>query len=140
MVVHFYSAKFRKNELNKSLGTAITKNLSVKDGISLEDPVLYLDNSAVINANYCYIPDFNRYYFITGQELDGKTLYLTCHVDVLMTYKNDIRTSNGTATRSNFYNKNIPDSMAIEIPQQKITYRKLSATLTGETYVCIIGG
>ena len=141
MVVNFYNAKIRKNELNKNLGTAIVKTCSLKDGTSVEDPVLYMKHEANLFAcNYVYIADFGRYYFITGKEIDGKTLYITCHVDVLKTYAADIKASKGTASRSNIYNKNIPDTMALEIPQEKIQYRKLSNALTGGTYIAVIGG
>ena len=141
MIINFYNSKIRKNEVNKSLGVAIVKTCSLKEGFSIEDPVLYMTyDVSLMSCNYVYIPDFSRYYFITGKEIDGKTLYITCHVDVLKTYAADIKASKGTATRSNIYNKNIPDSLAMEIPQNKIQYRKLSEALTGGTYICIIGG
>lgn len=141
MIVNFYNTKIIKNELNKSLGTPIVKSCSLKDGVSVEDPVIYLGHDATIFVcNYAYIPDFGRYYFVTGKEVDGKTDYITLHVDVLMSFKNDIKASKGTATRSNFYNKNIPDTLALELPEDRVQYRKLSNALTGETYIAIIGG
>lgn len=141
MNVNFYNMKLKKNELNKVLNTPIVKACSVKDGITLEDPVLYLGYDATILAyNYVYIPDFQRYYFVTGREIDGKTIYISLHVDVLASFKNDILASTGTATRSNFYNKNIPDKMVASLPGENIQYRTLSSAFTGETYVLILGG
>lgn len=141
MQVNFYNAKIKKNELNKTLGTPIVKTCAVKDGITLEDPVIYMAyDTSLLGLNYAYIPDFGRYYFVTGRDIDGKTIYITLHVDVLMSFKNDILTSTGTATRSNFYNRNIPDTMALNVPQDRIQYRKLSEALTGQTYIVIIGG
>lgn len=141
MTVNFYNAKIKKNEINKNLGTAIVKTCELKNGSSIEDPVLYMQHDALLFAcNYVYIPDFGRYYFISGREIAEHTEYITCHVDVLKTYGNDIKSCKGTATRSNIYNKNIPESLALEIPQNKIQYRKLSNALTGGTYICIIGG
>lgn len=141
MIVNFYNAKIKKNEINKSLGTAIVKTCELKNGSSIEDPVLYMQHDVSLFAcNYVYIPDFGRYYFISGREIAEHTEYITCHVDVLKTYANDIKASTGTATRSNYYNKDIPDNMVVEIPTDKIQYRKLSQPITGETYICIIGG
>lgn len=141
MTVNFYNAKIKKNEINKTLGTAIVKTCALKNGSSIEDPVLYMEHDATLfNTNYVYIPDFGRYYFISGRELVEHTEYITCHVDVIKSFADDIKSSKGTATRSNFYNRNIPDSMALELPQDRIQYRKLSDALTGETYICIIGG
>ena len=141
MNVNFYNMKLKKNELNKVLNTPIVKACSVKDGITLEDPVLYLGYDAtLLTYNYVYIPDFQRYYFVTGREIDGKTIYISLHVDVLASFKNDILASTGTATRSNFYNKNIPDKMVASLPGENIQYRTLSSAFTGETYVLILGG
>lgn len=141
MTVNFYNAKIKKNEINKNLGTAIVKTCALKNGSSIEEPVLYMEHDATLfNTNYVYIPDFGRYYFISGRELVEHTEYITCHVDVIKSFADDIKASKGTATRSNFYNRNIPDSMALELPQDRIQYRKLSDALTGETYICIIGG
>lgn len=141
MTVNFYNMKLKKNELNKVLNTPIVKACSVKDGITLEDPVLYLGyDSTLLTYNYVYIPEFNRYYFVTGREIDGQTMYISLHVDVLASFKNDILASTGTATRSNFYNKNIPDKMVASLPGENIQYRTLSSAFTGETYVLILGG
>lgn len=141
MTVNFYNFKIRKNELNKVLPSPVVKNCAVKDGITLEDPVIYMTyDSSLLGMNYAYIPDFGRYYFVTGREVDGKTLYISLHVDVLMSFKNDILASVGTATRSNFYNKNIPDKMVASLPGENVQYRTLSSAFTGETYVLILGG
>lgn len=141
MIINFYNSKIKKNELNKTLGNPIVKNCALKNGSSIEDPVLYMEHDAsLFNCNYVYIPDFGRYYFISGRELVEHTEYITCHVDVIKSFADDIKASKGTATRSNFYNKNIPDSMALDIPQDRVQYRKLSEALTGQTYIVIIGG
>lgn len=141
MIINFYNAKIKKNEINKTLGTPIVKTCALKNGSSIEDPVLYMEHDASLFAcNYVYIADFGRYYFVTGRELVEHTEYITCHVDVLKSFADDIKASKGTATRSNFYNRNIPDTMALELPQDRVQYRKLSEALTGETYIAIIGG
>lgn len=141
MNINFYNAKIKKNEVNKTLGTAIVKTCSLKDGSSIEDPVLYMEHDAtLLNCNYVYIPDFNRYYFVMGREIVEHTDFITLHVDVLMSFKTDILASVGTATRSNFYNKNIPDKMVASLPGENIQYRVLSSPISGENYVLILGG
>lgn len=141
MLINFYNAKIKKNELNKTLGTAIVKTCSLKNGSSVEDPVLYLEyDASLLNYNYVYIPDFGRYYFVVDKEVVEHTIYITLHVDVLVSFKSDILSSIGTATRSNFYNKNIPDKMVASLPGENIQYRTLSSAFTGETYVLILGG
>ncbi len=141
MIINFYNAKIKKNEVNKTLGTPIVKTCSLKNGSSIEDPVLYMEHDATLfNCNYVYIPDFGRYYFVMGREIVEHTDYITLHVDVLMSFKNDILASVGTATRSNFYNKNIPDKMVASLPGENIQYRVLSSPISGENYVLILGG
>ena len=141
MNVTFYSATFNRKRVVKTLSSGTTIFASVKDICDLHDPVLRLVHDAShMSFNYAYIPDFGRYYFVDPPEIDGKEDIFYLHVDVLMSFANDIKASKGTATRSNFYNRNIPDSMALELPQDHVQYRKLSEALTGETYIAIIGG
>lgn len=141
MNVVFYNTKIKKNEVNKTLGTGTTISCELKNGSSIEDPVLLMTHDATMfNYNYAYIADFGRYYFIAGREIAEHTEYLTLHVDVLKSFANDIKASNGIATRSQFYNKNIADNLIVPLESERVTYRKLSSPITGGTYVAIIGG
>ena len=141
MNVTFYNAIFNRKRVVKTLPSGTNMTASVKDICDLHDPVLRLVHDAShMSFNYAYIPDFGRYYYVDPPEIDGKEDIFYLHVDVLMTFADDIKASKGTATRSNFYNRNIPDTMALELPQDRVQYRKLSEALTGETYIVIIGG
>lgn len=141
MTVNFYNSKIKKNEINKTLGTPIVKTCALKNGSSIEDPVLYMEHDATLfNCNYVYIPDFGRYYFISGRELVEHTEYITCHVDVLKSFETDIKNSSVIATRSNFGNKQLNDNMVIPQSDEFVEYRKLGNKFTGETYVLILGG
>lgn len=92
-------------------------------------------------ANYCYISDFDRYYFVKDKVgLSGTHLELLLENDLRYNFLSVIQNSDVTANRSNMYSKNIPDPMVLTVPQEKITYRKLSEALTGESYIAIIGG
>lgn len=51
-------------------------------------------------ANYMYIPELGRYYYIQSKSLlTGNRISLTGSIDVLMTYAAGIRNLNGTITR-----------------------------------------
>mgnify|MGYP007092152702 CR=1 FL=1 len=92
-------------------------------------------------ANYCYISDFDRYYFVKDKVgLSGTHIELLLENDLRYNFLSVIQNSDVTASRSNMYNKNIPDPMVLTVPQENITYRKLSEALTGESYIAIIGG
>lgn len=141
MVVKLYQVSINPIVLNKTLGTATDKTCTIKDNLNVTDPVIELDfDSSILSKNYMYISDLGRYYFIRNIEIINHVIVITGHVDVLKTYGSQIRSGNCTATRSNFYNKNIPESLALSLPNDKISYRKLSPALTGDTYICIIGG
>ena len=55
------------------------------------DAVTFSYVTKVLTANYAYIPDFNRYYFITDIVSAGRNLWqVTMSVDVLMSYYGEI--------------------------------------------------
>lgn len=75
-------------------------------------PVIYLDYAdSYLNANYAYIPDLHRYYFVNNLDLElGKRIIFSLSVDVLMTYANQIRACNATVVRSEMFPPNqVPD-------------------------------
>jgi hypothetical protein len=74
-----------------------------------------MTNVDLVDTNYCYITEFGRYYYITKIEPQSAGMcYIYCHVDVLMTYKNEIRNCPIIAARStNNYNLHLQDDMRI---------------------------
>lgn len=84
---------------NKSDERQIFKNLLDKEKLigtlreesSLINPVIMVESNKIIRFNFCYIPRFQRYYFIRNIESYRKNLWvLTLECDVLMSFKNDI--------------------------------------------------
>lgn len=67
----------------------------------------------VLTANYAYIPDFNRYYFITDITAVGRNLWMiSMSVDVLMSYYGSIiNLSAFIARNENDYNPFIVDDL-----------------------------
>lgn len=141
MNVKLYNLSINPIIVDKTLGTPVSKTAVIKDILDVLNPVFELDyDSSILSCNYMYVQDLGRYYFINNIEIINHVITITGHVDVLKTYSAQIKAGKCTATRSNYKNKNIPESLALNIPQQKIQYRKLSQALSGETYICIIGG
>lgn len=63
-------------------------------------------SSSAPNFNYVYIPELNRYYFVTNVEYIVTNLWeISLSVDVLMTYKNGITNLVAFVDRNEF-NKN----------------------------------
>lgn len=105
MTITFYNYANASNKLDKSAslsgGTPITGEQidSIQD---LENPVIVIQSASTPTYNYCYIPAYNRYYFIQRVTwLGGQAFELQLHVDVLYTYKTPILGLYGTARYSN---------------------------------------
>lgn len=77
--------------LNKTFsGTEIT--VAIMRPCDILNPIFILDyNVNWLTCNYLYCPDFNRYYFINNLTVNtAQRIELSCSVDVLMTYRNQI--------------------------------------------------
>lgn len=118
MNVQLFSTGDDIRKINKTL-TAITEAVpcNVKDDdFSIITPKVILKYAvAYLTANYCYIPDFSRYYFITDiSMLTGGMCELTLTLDVLYTYKEQITGLQVTAARSsNKFNRYLNDNQQV---------------------------
>lgn len=81
------------NAITKSLTDVATFTGTLKDGSSLVDPVVMVENSgAITGVNYATIADFGRSYFIK----DIKNVYnnmweISLHSDALSSFASEIR-------------------------------------------------
>ena len=78
---------------NKDVSIINDVSATIKGALSVENPVLILQYKSDIqpNINYVYIPEYNRYYFVTDIiNLTGGRYELHCKVDVLMSFKDYI--------------------------------------------------
>lgn len=79
--------------INKDISIIDTVSATIKGALSVENPVLILQYKSDIqsNVNYVYIPEYNRYYFVTDIiNLTGGRYEIHCKVDVLMSFKDYI--------------------------------------------------
>ena len=95
MTCDLYSTKSENNVLSKTLNE-IKKNIAVKlkNDTSIIKPTFILSNDNINfkELNYLYCVDFGRYYYIDNITLlNGNLIALECHVDVLMSFANDIK-------------------------------------------------
>lgn len=88
----FYTIKDSKNTINKTLENGEDYNILLKESSSIDNLIIDIHtNNQITNFNYCYIPIFNRYYFVNDIEIFPTNIYrLHLHIDVLETYKEDI--------------------------------------------------
>lgn len=98
--VSFYNNSSDNNVLNKSISSTTSKTVVFKEDVDLIEPVIILQNdSNVQNSNYMQM--LGRYYYITSIEcMPGNLLKVKAKVDVLMSYKDQIRSNSAIITRN----------------------------------------
>lgn len=112
MKITLYQNSSDKRVLNKALVELEQHEGEIIEG-TLLNPVIRLKSTTnAINANYLYCDITGRYYFITDYEmLRGQIIVIKCSVDVLYTYKEQIKALNATMLRNEFIESNyIPDT------------------------------
>lgn len=101
-------------KINKTVTTIKTINALPTEPTNILTPVIIAErDSDIINANYMYIPELNRYYYITAITLiQGNRVSITGKVDVLKTYAEQLQNCTGIITRSESIGAptQIPDS------------------------------
>lgn len=91
MEIRFYNTASENNRIGKTLEDEKILQGSFKGEVDLQNPVLTVQTD-LLNYNYCYMPDFNRYYFIDKIEITRMNYYtIFLKIDVLETYKNAIK-------------------------------------------------
>ena len=92
MEIKLYKTSSPRKKLVKDLTDGITLTGTLRVQSSIMSPSLQIQDIAVIGYNYCYIPDFGRWYYINGIDALRSNLFeLSLGIDVLMTYAPDIR-------------------------------------------------
>lgn len=103
------------NAVDKKLTELTTLTGTLREQSSIIDPVITISgiDSYVGQMNYAYIPDFNRYYFITNVESVRNNLWkVSFHVDVLYTYRDAIRANSAIIERNeNEYDLKLNDGL-----------------------------
>lgn len=91
MTVTLYKNTSDKRNLNKTIATIKSVSATAKGEINIISPTLILEYFST-DFNYCYISDFKRYYFVNSITLlTGQRVQINLSVDVLMTYKEEIK-------------------------------------------------
>ena len=92
MEVILYKNSSENNVIGKSLAQIKSVECNLKNDVSIINPTLVLYYTAnLLDSNYCYIPKFNRYYFIDEiVPITADRCIVKCRVDVLESFKNNI--------------------------------------------------
>ena len=117
MILHLYKNMSDANVVDKNLTSLITIEGTLLDDCSIIDPVISINQDLlsitdIADMNYAYIEEFERSYFIRNMVFKGKLLEISMHVDVLSTYKGNIRNLSAIIARQEKkYNLYLQDGM-----------------------------
>ena len=93
MEIKLYKNLSENNVIGKTLTQIKSVEANLKNDVSIINPTFilyYTDN--ILQSNYCFIPKFNRYYFIDEiVPITGDRCIVKCRVDVLESFKDDIK-------------------------------------------------
>lgn len=116
MKIRFFTGFSKRENSTKqpptTAGSYTEYECYMKEDTSIVNPTVVLDNSfTLFSANYAYIPDTGRYYFVSDIVAIGKLWSVSLKCDVLATYKSAIGDHSTYLLRcSSEYDGNIVDA------------------------------
>lgn len=91
MVIKMYYNESDDRAINKTITNETVFQGDLRESVTIMAPVIRFYSADVIRFNYCYIPDFQRYYHVTSIEAVSADIYdVSFSVDVLMSFRGDI--------------------------------------------------
>ena len=145
MEIILYSTKDGENVINKTLVEKYRFNIKMKKDVDMITPTIILNDKGVMNfnsCNYCYIEEFNRFYFIrTIENITAHIWALVMECDVLETYKTDILATTAVVKRAIRDGDYYLENTKVEVLRDVNTYQS-DVTLVDETQriLTTIGG
>lgn len=111
--LYFYNMNCEKNLVDKSSSLTNSRLLNgqLNEQCDILNPSILVDFDGVFEWNYCYVPKFKRYYFVTSvTSVRNKIWRIGLKVDVLYTFETDIRSNGAYITRNeNTYDGKLND-------------------------------
>ena len=122
MEITFYNTSNDKRVVSKTLTSGTTLQCELYDECNIITPKLLIEfTTDIFSKNYCYIPTFGRYYFITNMKVDaGERIIIECGIDALYTYRNSIYSLDVTVVR----NENFSDRCYLVDPMFTISPKR----------------
>lgn len=148
MTITLYQNKSEDNVVDKKLSTIDSLFGSLHNQSSIISPSIIIESDAnIVNCNYIHIPEWNRYYFVKNITSVRRNLWLLeCQVDVLYTYRSQIKSQSGIIARQeSLYNLYIDDDKFL-VNAQRIYWTKAfpgrvnAASAGGSSFILTLAG
>lgn len=143
MTIVLYRNSSVANKVDKNITEVATLTGALRSGTSVISPsFLITGTNANLNFNYFKVEEWNRYYF-TGppkMEITG-TMVLNGMVDVLMSFKSDIRKARAIISRQEFlYNMYLDDNKVVMNQNPKHKIAAFPNSFNDFSYILAIAG
>lgn len=144
MKATFYNNASDERYLNKSI-TAKFSNIDIEviTPASVVRPAFRLSSGLLgQSVNYLYVNELERYYYIRNWTMDNGFVILECEVDVLMSFKDEIKSKNVIVSRQeNSYNLYQVDSKMViyNTPVYRVLKFPGGFDSTGHFVLCVAG-
>lgn len=144
MTINLFQNNSDANVVSKSLTAKGTVTGTLREGCSIIDPVIKIEGisgSDLPYLNYLEIVEFGRYYYIRDIVLVGKLFEVHCHIDVLETYKDQIKPLPAIIARnSDQYNLYLQDGLIKEYANPHIQIKQFPGAFTEYEYIFSVCG
>lgn len=133
-----------KNKIGKTLTDIQTLSGNLKDESSIIDPIFLVDSTIteLRKSNYCTIGAWGRKYFINDiKTIRQGLIELHCHVDVLESFKTEIRSQTAIIKRNQYASNTFLNDGYFKVYQNpNVVYRKFPVGLTASELVLALAG
>lgn len=134
-----------KNALTKNITPVYNLEGTLRDTSNIINPVFVVQSDTpniLLTCNYCEIPDFSRKYFITDfKNIRNNVWEIYCHVDVLSTYANSIRSQTAVVKRQqNNYNLYLDDGIFKTYQNPNIITKAFPSGFDSQSFVLAVAG
>ena len=134
-----YNNKSERNKLDKTLSSGASYTGVLKEGTSIITPHIVIQ-AATLKANYAYISEFGRYYFIDRIVSENNNLWrveMSC--DVLSTYKSAIRAQTAILRRQKtLCNRYLDDEKFKCLSNERVQTKTFPQGFSNNTYYYLV--
>ena len=88
--VNLYAFSKRSNSTLRPSGNGFVTTCEAHDPVNIMAPMMKFNLSSVIDYNYMYVQDWDRYYWIDSWTYDKGIWLATCSIDPLASWRNSI--------------------------------------------------
>lgn len=128
MIVTLYSSNEEVKSFPKSLSNGVDLAGNLRDECDIINPVISIVGMKPNDTfNYCYIPEFSRYYFITDKKvITTSVVEISLHEDVLQTWSQYILQQEGVVLRNEFEYDSMLIDETVLIKDTNIILKKMA--------------